>query len=544
MNVTQVLLDVAWYAVAGNSTVSTSDSMYDYHKNEYIDMKVLISCGIGSLLGSFAAAIGIGGGAIYVPLYMIIAGIEATQVVPRSSATQLGLGLANYAFNFSRRHPKREGPLIEYDVILAMMPLLMAGTAAGVLVNKSLPEWLAVSLLATVVGFATYRAYLSAFRLYKRENQEKNVNKVEEQKNLVESKERTVTSFSVPSQIGFSTHQLDNLPANDQDSELWGSGSEEENEDSTLLYNMSFVNKTFNEDRPVGERLEPSPDQGESYFFSRREPESINASPGYISSVHERYSYNDGSVNPALLAKIDKAEKRTIPWEKIALLLVIELGIFAYPLIRNPPPGLNLYTIAPCSTAYYSITAAVLPYFLFLAVLISIYLVYTYRRKLKAGYMFLETDVKWTSRNVLIFPLLGLFSGIAAGALGISSATILGPILLGFGIIPYVVTATTAMMIIFVQSSILAQFLILGNISWRVAGVFFATGVTASLLGQLVLIVKNKVSKRESALALLMATVILFCLCSLVGVGVWRIVSNPQQQWKFKPLCPGQSENV
>lgn len=66
-----------------------------------------------------AAGGGIGGGAIYMPLYVTLGGWAPRHAVALSNLTILGGALASFAVNVHRRHPRaRDRPLIDWTLIL------------------------------------------------------------------------------------------------------------------------------------------------------------------------------------------------------------------------------------------------------------------------------------------------------------------------------------------------------------------------------------------------------------------------------------------
>eukprot|EP00877_Chromochloris_zofingiensis_P000977 jgi/Chrzof1/10880/Cz05g15230.t1 len=83
-----------------------------------------------------AAGGGIGGGAVFVPLYMLIAGFATSQAVALSNITIMGGAIANFALNIHRRHPQLNQPLIDWDLIMVMEPTTILGALLGSYLNK------------------------------------------------------------------------------------------------------------------------------------------------------------------------------------------------------------------------------------------------------------------------------------------------------------------------------------------------------------------------------------------------------------------------
>jgi uncharacterized membrane protein YfcA len=83
--------------------------------------------GVGLMI---AAAGGVGGGGIVVPLRIIICGVHPKQAIPLSNFTILGSSITNMVLNLSKVHPEANRPLVDWDLILVMEPLTMAGAVS------------------------------------------------------------------------------------------------------------------------------------------------------------------------------------------------------------------------------------------------------------------------------------------------------------------------------------------------------------------------------------------------------------------------------
>lgn len=77
-----------------------------------------------------AAAGGIGGGGILVPLLILIYGFSPKYAVPLSNFTIVGSSITNMVLNIPKRHPDCDRPLVDWDLILVMEPLTMAGAVS------------------------------------------------------------------------------------------------------------------------------------------------------------------------------------------------------------------------------------------------------------------------------------------------------------------------------------------------------------------------------------------------------------------------------
>jgi uncharacterized membrane protein YfcA len=76
-----------------------------------------------------------------VPALLLIGGFNAIVAVALSNVTILASGVANLMFNVPRRSPLREGPLIDWDLVLLFGPPTVAGSIAGSYINMVIPSW-------------------------------------------------------------------------------------------------------------------------------------------------------------------------------------------------------------------------------------------------------------------------------------------------------------------------------------------------------------------------------------------------------------------
>jgi hypothetical protein len=84
----------------------------------------MISISLGLMI---AASGGIGGGGIVVPLLILVLGFQPKHAVALSNFTILGSSLTNMVLNVMKTHPTADRPLVDWDLILVMEPLTMAG---------------------------------------------------------------------------------------------------------------------------------------------------------------------------------------------------------------------------------------------------------------------------------------------------------------------------------------------------------------------------------------------------------------------------------
>jgi hypothetical protein len=107
------------------------------HPDKHKDLYPLDSADIwGTILVTLgllvAASGGIGGGGILVPLFILIFEFKPKYAIPLSNFCILGSSITNMILNLSKRHPSVNRPLVDWDLILMMEPLTMAGAVSPI----------------------------------------------------------------------------------------------------------------------------------------------------------------------------------------------------------------------------------------------------------------------------------------------------------------------------------------------------------------------------------------------------------------------------
>lgn len=117
-----------------------------------------------------AAGSGLGGGGLLVPLYILVMGLSSHEAIPLSKATIFGSAIASMLLNARARHPlSRARPLIDYETMLMMEPMTLAGTIIGVNLNAVFPEWLITVCIVWLLTKTALRTYAKGITMWKEE---------------------------------------------------------------------------------------------------------------------------------------------------------------------------------------------------------------------------------------------------------------------------------------------------------------------------------------------------------------------------------------
>ncbi len=140
---------------------------YEHHKSlmplDARDYRGFFFAVIGLMI---AAGGGIGGGGILVPIYILVMGFTPKHAIPLSNVTVFGGALANTVLNVKKRHPLADRPLVDWDLILIMEPLTIAGALIGAFLNKLLKEEVLAVMLVLLLSSTAYNTLKKALKMY------------------------------------------------------------------------------------------------------------------------------------------------------------------------------------------------------------------------------------------------------------------------------------------------------------------------------------------------------------------------------------------
>ena len=104
------------------------------------------------LFGGAAVASGVGGGAVYVPLFDAVLGLGVKRAAALSQVAISCGALAGVAVLLTRTHPADPAsPLIDLELAPVLTPSVLLGSSLGVLANLLLPSWLLTALLLVLL---------------------------------------------------------------------------------------------------------------------------------------------------------------------------------------------------------------------------------------------------------------------------------------------------------------------------------------------------------------------------------------------------------
>ncbi|XVF48521.1 hypothetical protein PTKIN_Ptkin03bG0197300 [Pterospermum kingtungense] len=128
---------------------------------------------VGTVIGFFGAAFGsvggIGGGGIFVPMRSLIIGFDPKSSTAISKCMIMGAAVSTVCYNLRQRHPRLNMPMVDYDLVLIIQPMLMLGISIGVTFNVIFPDWTITILLILLCTGTSVKAFFKGVETWKRE---------------------------------------------------------------------------------------------------------------------------------------------------------------------------------------------------------------------------------------------------------------------------------------------------------------------------------------------------------------------------------------
>ena len=123
-----------------------------------------------TILMALAVMSGIGGGGIIVPLLMVFYKLDTKGAIAASGFTILTGSIARYLITSKDRHPDKDATTIEYGLANVMLPTVLVGSIAGVLINMILPALVLQIILTLLLLFLAIQSGFKAKSIFMKES--------------------------------------------------------------------------------------------------------------------------------------------------------------------------------------------------------------------------------------------------------------------------------------------------------------------------------------------------------------------------------------
>jgi len=437
--------------------------------------QLIVSTSLVLVLGSLAAGAGIGGGGLFVPIYMILLGAGPKGAVPLSKATILGGAIGNFISLSRARHPKAkthpqaERPMIDYESSTLMQSGELLGVVFGVLLNNLLPAIMIVVFLVLILSYNSFKTFKKGFATRAKETKAFAKAAASGTKGDVVSK--TPKTVAIESAVS-----SDAVAASAPPSPPPSPPSDVEAAQVT-----------------VEVPAETPSEGGSSSEGGKSEKPASPVSP-------EKGGFK---MTPELQAIIDEDSKQFPLWAW-ALLAPMTIYTLLYKVIAKVIKN-DQNCMDWAYWLWYVTPIPVLGGFMWGTAII---LGKRHARKVAAGYPYLPADMQWDNATLKRFPFTALLAGVTAGLLGIGGGMVIGPLFLSIGMEPQVGTSSCAFMILWTAFSGVVIYGIDEHLGAELACWCVAFGIISGQLGQRFVNVILKKTGRPSYVVFLLASII------------------------------------
>lgn len=417
----------------------TEDSRYEDTSNMVCTNHNLFrSYTVNDIVGTFlwfitsgiAASCGAGGGGIYVPLGVLVLKFAAKGATGVSQASRFGASLGGLIINFFKKHPSqnivtnlsRRGvpsssaktvytrPLIDYTMVLFLSPMEMAGSVAGALIQRVMPNWICV-LCGTIILGITAGITWSTFRTKRLAELELAAKKLKEASPNLELTTLNAVSEKMVDQPSFELTSVANANIQTEECNDFESVSQVDDADANAMYEAQIA-------------------------------------------ILER-------------------DSRQYPFDKLFALALLWIVLVVLTFLVGGK-GLKSLIGLTCKDSTYNILLGVqFAWVLGFGLTFGFKAVRETEQKKAVNYPWQQGDVHWTTSKMLYYCGGVLFSGILTGLFGLGGGMLQGPLLLHLGMDPRVSTATTGTMIILTASSLAIMYVVVGYTPWQYFVYFF-----------------------------------------------------------------------
>ena len=118
------------------------------------------------LMSALANSTGIGGGEIMVPLLVLLFLFETHAASAPVADDHAGRQLHHHADAHPAPPPSVDRPLISYSLVAHTLCPLLIGSTSGVLINRSIPDWLILFTMTALLFYLTVHISMKAHHKY------------------------------------------------------------------------------------------------------------------------------------------------------------------------------------------------------------------------------------------------------------------------------------------------------------------------------------------------------------------------------------------
>eukprot|EP00484_Ammonia_sp_Unknown_P009428 CAMPEP_0197073234 /NCGR_PEP_ID=MMETSP1384-20130603/210498_1 /TAXON_ID=29189 /ORGANISM="Ammonia sp." /LENGTH=549 /DNA_ID=CAMNT_0042512067 /DNA_START=33 /DNA_END=1679 /DNA_ORIENTATION=+ len=528
-----------------------------------------IEAGVAIFVGAMiAAGGGLGGGGVFVPIYILIQGLPPKFAAALSQATIFGGSIVNFIMNLQKTHPTRSHrPLTDFATLLMFEPMLLAGTIIGVLLNVICPDIVILILLALVLTYATTRTTRKGIQKWKAETIE--LREKANQTSIADQSQQTMDASTAQStataDIEMQTEAQSKATTNNRRQTLDVPDDLQMNSKIRCL-SMSVASSVDGDEASMQRRKSSADSMDASRSDLSTKSSTTNKEKQELRDLAKQCGVRSSQIDTAekveLCEQIIERESQILrPMNLIALVWIV-VSLFALAKKENIT-GVDELNVRECSLAYWMVTFLPLPFMMGISYLMARKEYKQYQVKINSacwepaggdipfmmGISYLmarkeykqyqvkinsacwepaggDIDLSGSFVRILKYPLIATVAGLLGGLLGIGGGMIVSPLLIELGVKPTVAAATSAMAVLITSSSAMLQFLLLGYLQFDYTFFFMAVGIVGTFVGQTAVNFAVKKYGRVSVVVFAVATIMALAIVLMTVNGVMSMIDG------------------
>ena len=441
---------------------------------------------------------GVGGGELFYPILIFVLGFSNQTSSPLSITIVFFILLIRNLMSITERSIYRRRSIINYDIVLVFSPSITIGTIFGVLINAISSTWLILILLIIVMIINIISTFKKA-----REIRDKSL------------KQKLEMDLSEIANEYLNALRAKILELDKSYLHVKSDNEVDELQKSSLLNNNIEISEVpTNEIKTENWYCNQLPLQDPSIRWNLLQLQRL------------------GGELETILAK----ENRLMNYEKVFLLFLNVSVVIFFTMLRGTNQIDSIIGVTKCSTAYWCLFFAYIPFGLIFMFLVVQSLVNENKWKLESGYVFSTNDLPYDLSTCIIILATGVAIGLLSSILGLGGAILICPVLLKFGIETQEASFTASFCALFSSFTSVVQYFVAGDIKWDYAGTYGLISVAGMFIGLKGILVylrrKNMMYVITYALVIIMILTVLLNLTS----NVIELAAD-ESAWYFKQYC-------
>lgn len=283
--------------------------------------------------------------------------------------------------SFSDRHPMRDRPVINYDIALVFSAADIIGNIFGMIINVVSPSWVILIFIVVLMALNGYFTGQKAIQLLSQSKEQRDrnngrTNLTEEAMNYLEKLRafKAVLSSEATKTVSMTTV----------------------NTTRTIEENSQMIIKK----NPSSKLIEMADNSVIAYVLPLE------------SAVEQGVTAMEIDDTIQKLERILRKERRLMDYEKVGLLVFNLMVLVFFNLLKGSRTLASIVGVAYCGSNFWILQFSYIPFGLCYFAFVIWLLTREHRRKLEAGYIFHQSDLKWTFATCTHLFLNGLFVGV------------------------------------------------------------------------------------------------------------------------------------